>query len=630
MLFGFSSIAQLCPGSLGDPLININFGSGANPGGPLAAASTAYQYVANDCPGDGFYTVRNNTTACFGNSWHSLNSDHTGDPNGYFMLVNASLQPSAFYVDTLRGLCSNISYEFAAWVINVVNKTACGGNAIQPNLDFRIEKTDGTLLQSYNSGNISTDSLPTWKQYGFYFTTPAGVSDIVLRIVNNAAGGCGNDLALDDITLRPCGPRLTPGINGITSDTAHLCEGKVRTFNLNCTVSAGFINPVYQWQQRFNGGPWLDIPGANTTAFSPQFLSLSPPGIYGYRMNVSESGNPGLQCRVSSKILSIIVHAIPVATASNNGPVCSKTVLTLTANGASQYFWTGPNGFLASGASVSIGNIQPNQSGIYFVLATDTYGCVDTAFTFVQVNASPIPITSFSDSAICLGDSIQFFASGGIGYAWQPAAGLNDTAISNPKASPLSTTRYRVVVRDAIGCRDTAYINLEVSVKPSANAGPDKSLVLGRSATLEGSYSGTITGFSWSPPAFISDIRSLRPVVTPPGDATYILNVSSRACPVATDTVQVKWYKALYVPNAFSPNGDGKNDNWYIPALGAYPDFELSVFNRFGQKVFESRKDNRPWDGRMKGSDLPVGTYVYFIRLNVGDETLSGTVILLR
>src|SRR5688572_12429748 len=116
MLIAYVVNGQLCQGSLGDPLVNITFGNGANPGAPLSAAATGYQFVSSDCPNDGFYTVRNNTNSCFGNSWHSLAGDHTGHGSGYFMLVNASIQPSAFYVDTVRGLCGSSTYEFAAWV----------------------------------------------------------------------------------------------------------------------------------------------------------------------------------------------------------------------------------------------------------------------------------------------------------------------------------------------------------------------------------------------------------------------------------------------------------------------------------------------------------------------------------
>ena len=83
------SHAQLCTGSLGDPVVNITFGTGINPGPPLSASSTNYNYVFNLCPQDGNYTVVNSTSGCFGNSWHTLTEDHTpGDVNGYMMLVN--------------------------------------------------------------------------------------------------------------------------------------------------------------------------------------------------------------------------------------------------------------------------------------------------------------------------------------------------------------------------------------------------------------------------------------------------------------------------------------------------------------------------------------------------------------
>lgn len=112
--------AQLCQGSLCDPIVNITFDVGANPGPQLSAATTNYKYLSNNCPSDGFYTIRNNTTACFGNIWHILTSDHIRNGNGYFMLVNASIDPSAFYLDTVKGLCGNTTYEFAVWVVNAL------------------------------------------------------------------------------------------------------------------------------------------------------------------------------------------------------------------------------------------------------------------------------------------------------------------------------------------------------------------------------------------------------------------------------------------------------------------------------------------------------------------------------
>src|SRR5262245_27225684 len=89
--FLFSALpvySQLCTGSLGDPVVHISFGAGSAQGNPVPSASTTYGFLNSDCPGDGFYTIRTGTSACFGSTWHSVQEDHTpGDVNGYMMVV---------------------------------------------------------------------------------------------------------------------------------------------------------------------------------------------------------------------------------------------------------------------------------------------------------------------------------------------------------------------------------------------------------------------------------------------------------------------------------------------------------------------------------------------------------------
>ncbi|MEI9809145.1 MAG: hypothetical protein WDO16_15490 [Bacteroidota bacterium] len=111
----------------------------------------------------------------------------------------------------------------------MLKSSACGNTGIQPDLTFTIEKTDGTILQTYNTTSIPAQASPVWQQYGFFFSTPVGVSDIVLRIFNKSVGGCGNDLALDDITFRPCGPQLSISIVGSTATEVAICEGSTRS-----------------------------------------------------------------------------------------------------------------------------------------------------------------------------------------------------------------------------------------------------------------------------------------------------------------------------------------------------------------------------------------------------------------
>src|SRR6478736_471460 len=201
----FTMQAQVCTGSLGDPVVNITFdenGSGPSPYVP----SSSYTYQSADCPNDGYYTIVNSSYSCYGSTWHTLTKDHSG--KGKFMLVNASFDPGDFFVTTVTDLCPNTTYEFSAWVLNIMIPYG----SIRPNLVFNIEKPDGTILATYNSGDIPVTSSPEWNKYGILFTTPPDNATIILRITNNAPGGYGNDLALDDIGFRPCGGKITADI----------------------------------------------------------------------------------------------------------------------------------------------------------------------------------------------------------------------------------------------------------------------------------------------------------------------------------------------------------------------------------------------------------------------------------
>jgi gliding motility-associated-like protein len=635
LLACFSSSAQLCTGSLGLPIVNKTFGSGSNPGAPLLAASTNYQYVSTDCPNDGFYTVRNNTAGCFGNSWHNLGSDHTGDPGGYFMLVNASVQPGAFYLDTVTGLCSGTTFEFAAWIANVLRGSACGGAGITPNLTFSIEKTDGTVIQTYNTGSIPTPAAPVWQQYGFFFTTPVGVSTVVLRIVNNAPGGCGNDLALDDITFRPCGPLLDPSITGYTTDTATICEGVSAAFDFSCTVSSGFSNPLFQWQESINNGPFTDIPGATSVNYTKNIVS-STPGIRQYRMLAAEAGNiNNTGCRVISTLISIYTEAIPVIATSGNLQVCEGNTIQLNASGAAQYLWTGPNSFSANTGTASIPNAQFIHSGKYYITASSPAGCLKNDSATVTVNPVPAATVSFGAATICEGDVLQMNASGGGSYQWTPATGLSSATIPDPSMSPVVTTQYQLVVTNNFNCTDTATVNIDVIKKPVANAGPDKETVLGLPVTLNGNAGGDNISYNWTPSLYLDNTSLLQPAALPlaAGQYNYKLTVTSGSgCGSAEDDVTVLVYKGIYIPTAFTPNQDGKNDSWYIPSLAAFPVFELSVFNRYGQVVFYTKNIQGGWDGKYKGLPQPTGVFVYLLTIGEAEnkKMYKGTVTLIR
>lgn len=469
IFFLFISIlskSQLCTGSLGDPVINIDFGTVGNISSNYVPAGS-YSFSSSTCPNDGFYTIATSTNACFGSTWHSVNSDHTG--GGAFMLVNASFQPSDFFLTTVSGLCPNTTYEFSAWVMNVL----ISPTGIEPDITFSIETPGGIILNQFNTNGIAVSTSPTWKQYGFFFTTTAGTTDVVLRMTNNAAGGLGNDLALDDITFRPCGPVINSMIIG-NSNPVNACVDQQPNLIFSTDPPVGFSNPVFLWQVSIDSGKiWNDINGA--TSLTYQRLPTSA-GSFWYRMSIAENGNAGIpNCRVFSNVLKIVVH--------------------------------------------------PN---------------------------------------------------------------------------------------------------------PLVNAGPDIFLINGQQEIFAATVSGDSVSVFWSPPDFLNSTTILNPIVTPLMDKDYTLSAISKFGCSNEDQVSVKVVAGIFVPTAFTPNNDGKNDFWRIPFLDPQVGAEVNVYNRYGQVVYSTSGSVVSWDGKLNGVPQSAGTFVYYIHFKNGLPDLKGTFTLIR
>lgn len=625
-----NTFAQLCQGSLGDAVVSIDFGTGPNTGPPLSSSVTNYNYNPNFCPNDGFYTMANSTDNCFGNTWLTLSEDHTpGDNNGYMMLINASFFPGDFYVQQVDGLCGGTTYEFAAWLINVIRPSACDGNTIRPNITFTIETTSGQVLQTYKTGNIDATNSPVWKQYGLFFTTPSNTSSVVVRITNNAPGGCGNDLALDDITFRPCGPKVSVSVNG-AAKVKDVCTGDTASLHFGSAITGGYGNTFYQWQKSADSISWTDIPGANKSLYtSPAIIT---PGRYYFRLAVADGSNIlASSCRVASDFVTVNVNSLPVPGASNNGPVCENADLTLAATGGGDYSWSGPGNYTSTMQSPVVTGVSLNSGGLYRVKVTSAAGCVSNDSTRVTINPNP-KAGAGENVNICEGTATLLQGSGinAVSYTWSPAAGLSDPATASPLAAPSVTTLYILTVSDGV-CKDFASVLVSVFKQPVANAGPDKAIVGTRAVTLEGQVTGANLIYFWTPDLYISSDTLLSPQVVPPHDMVYTLHaISKDGCGEDMDDVLVQYFRDIYIPNAFTPNNDGKNDQWNLPELSAFPMAEVSIYNRYGQLLFFNKGYTSQWNGTFKGKDQPSGIYIYVIDLKNGSDKLRGTVTLIR
>jgi gliding motility-associated-like protein len=632
LLFTSGAIAQTCSGSLGDPVINQTFGGGTNPGTALSSSITNMSYTTDKCPNDGYYTIANSLTSnCYG-TWHNVTADHTGNPNGYMMIVNASHQPSIFFTQTANGLCPNTTYEFSAYILNLITLAASGPDVIQPNITFSIETSAGQVLKTYNTGKIPFTAQPEWNKYATNFVTPAGVTDVVVKMTNNAPGGNGNDLILDDIAFRACGPIVQTGFGNLTSTgDQNICEGNSAKYTLQASVGTGYNNPLLQWQVNKNNTGWANIPGETSSTFDLN-ITNAVSGAYQYRLAVGEGQNiSSPNCNVSSQPLTINVNPLPVVSVPTTQTVCESDVLTLTAAGGVSYTWSGPGISQSSQNPLVITGVSPANAGTYTVVAKSGSACYSAP---AQINVKVVPkvVALVSNStAICAGESTHLSASGGLYYKWTPSEGLDRDDIANPVASPAQTTTYTVKVSND-GCYDdTKTVTVTINNNPIANAGDNKVIFEGQSVRLDGKIGGdNIVNYYWTPITGLDNPASITPIASPKDDITYTFYVVSQSCGIATSTVSVRVYKKITIPNTFTPNNDGINDLWNIDALITYPSCLVSVFDRNGQKVYQSIGYPKPWDGTRGGSPLPTGTYYYIIDLKNNTPKLSGWVVILR
>jgi gliding motility-associated-like protein len=260
------------------------------------------------------------------------------------------------------------------------------------------------------------------------------------------------------------------------------------------------------------------------------------------------------------------------------------------------------------------------------------------------------------DTALCINQPVFLRASGGDDYQWfeydkttgafsDASGSLSCTNCAEPVALPQDTTTYAVVFTNDVGrgnplnagnelgCPDTLYLTVNIWPLPNVYiANRDTTLLFGQSTQL---YARGASRYFWTPGTALSNPNSPAPMVAPQETTNYIVNgIDSNGCS-AKDTVTITLdYKInQLVPTGFTPNNDGRNDEFKIVNPSIYRLMEFRVFNRWGQEVFTTSDINQGWNGRWKGVDQQMGTYNYLIRVGTPDGqvyTHKGDVTLIR
>ena len=355
---------------------------------------------------------------------------------------------------------------------------------------------------------------------------------------------------------------------------------------------------------------------SNPTISNPQ---ASPPDTTTYTLTITD----GAGC-VAMDSMVVSVQFTPPMPVSIDTVTCLGDPVQISASGGDNYLWN--NSADLSALNIPDPVATPTASSTYYVTISNLCGSVlDSVFVLVPI----VEANAWPNDTICPGDTIPIFASGGITYSWSPANSVIDPSSANTFAFPSAATTYTVTATDVYGCSDDAQLTIDLYPTPSVNAGSDVSLDFGGTAQLNATGVGSIL---WSPDIAISCLTCFDPLVNPQSSQTYIVTLTDENGCTARDAVNVFLEGTLYVPNAFSPNGDGVNDVFFAVATEV-DEFFIYVFNRWGELIWEGNDPHHFWNGTYKGTESPIDTYVWKVQmteLNGDKRNAIGHVNLIR
>ncbi len=528
-------------------------------------------------------------------------SDHT-TAAGQMMLVNGSQSAGTTIWSQNITVKPNTNYSFSAWLQSVWTPNPA-------NVQF--------LINGVAVGAPVSAPLPvcTWSKASAIWNS-AGNTNITISMVNLNTGVNGNDFAIDDIVFAEL-------VDVRDSISINVRRSLIKATG-DTTICAGQSAPLEVAQGSFFS--WAPSTGLNN-ALVPNPIA-TPEVTTEYIVSAIDPGG----CPAKDTVMVNVVQS-PVVTITTDTTVCRGATLQLAASGGVGYEWT-------PAASLNDSRIaQPLTTALvnnvtYAVRVSGTNGCFRTDSIHVSVRQYP-EFAASGTPAVCAGDVAILQASGGDTYRWSPGVAFADADQPTISFVPVASATYTVNITDNLCGFDTA-INVITDVNPVPVVVATKSNDINctvPSAILE--VSGA-RDYAWSPANSLSDPGAAKTISN--ADTTTLYTVtglneygcsSSATLLVAVDRSGAP---SFVVPNAFTPNNDGKNDCFGIQRWGNAEIRQFSIYNRWGSLVFQTTDASRCWDGTAKGKMQEAGGYVYVIRANTicGEIIRKGVISLVR
>lgn len=339
-------------------------------------------------------------------------------------------------------------------------------------------------------------------------------------------------------------------------------------------------------------------------------------------------------------VFTLTVNPIPVVTLNTHDiKICRGESTQLVAGGGVKYNWAPARGL--SDPSIANPVASPATDVLYHVTVTSAGGC--TATDSVKVTVSqPFTIRATENKTICFGEQVTLAATGAVSYTWAPSTGLSSINTAQTIARPEVTTTYTVTGYGIDQCfTSEQQVTVTVVPLPEVSLGRDTSVYSGDSFVINSQVSSDVVSYTWAQSNSLSCSSCPAPIASPKTTVTYKLTVANAQGCKASDDLRVSLAcsdKDVFIPNTFTPNGDGANDIFYPRGKGIRSVKYLRIFNRWGELVFENKDFNiddkkAGWDGVFKGQRLPSGVFVYTIQLicdNGQRIDKSGSIMIVR
>jgi len=324
---------------------------------------------------------------------------------------------------------------------------------------------------------------------------------------------------------------------------------------------------------------------------------------------------------VGTDNLQITSQPLPIVNAGINDTLCLGDTYALNGfgqpdgneTGQISYQWF-PDNFITN-TNISNPTVNPQNDITYYLTITENeFNCTNTDSVFIKV-LKPINASISDDLNTCELEPVELMASGGDFYDWQPPTGLNDPSSNSPIATLEESTNYIVDVSNACF---SGQVSVFVNVQPAPNvdAGDDVVIDIGDIIQFDATIENNAETIQWLPNVdILSGANTANPELQPLQSRDYVLTATSEFGCSLSDTVSVTVNNIFnfWVPNAFSPNEDGNNDAIGITPKGIKDIQVFRIYNRWGQKVFETNDLNQKWDGTFKGKPQELGVYVYYV-----------------